>query len=54
MTKREEEVPEMLAARKQGMIVYFVLDKLVIKEKPPDQLNRRHDEVNDTEVSFRS
>eukprot|EP00795_Rhopilema_esculentum_P003893 gene3893-15204_t len=54
MIKREEQVPEMLAARKQGKITYFVLDKLVIKDKPPDQLNRRHGEDNDPEVSFRS
>ena len=54
MIKREEQVPEMLAARKQGKIAYFVLDKLVIKDKPPDQLKRRHGEVNDPEVSFRS
>ena len=54
MMKREEKVPEILAARKQGKVAYFVLEKLVIKDKPPDQLNRSHGEDNDPEVSFRS
>ena len=33
--KRKEKVPDPLAARKAGNIAYFILDRLVIKEKPP-------------------
>lgn len=34
--KRKEKIPALVAARKAGKIAYFILDKLVIKEKPPD------------------
>lgn len=59
--KRKEKVPDLLAARKAGKIAYFVLDRLVIKEKPPDNLKSDarfkghrvvHERSSDSEVSF--
>eukprot|EP00112_Aurelia_sp_Birch-Aquarium-sp1_P002018 Seg1220.2 transcript_id=Seg1220.2/GoldUCD/mRNA.D3Y31 product="LINE-1 type transposase domain-containing protein 1" protein_id=Seg1220.2/GoldUCD/D3Y31 len=35
LEKRERLVPQLLDARKHGKIAYFVLDKLVVKEKGP-------------------
>ena len=60
--KRKEKVPDLLAARKAGKIAYFILDRLVIKEKPPgnwksNEGSNGHKEVqqgrnSDSEVSF--
>ena len=52
--KREEQVPELLAARKMGKTAYFVLDKLIIKDakKPPDLSPGSN--VSDQEITFRS
>ena len=35
LDKRERLVPQLLDARRHGKIAYFVLDKLVVKEKVP-------------------
>ena len=35
LDKRERLVPKLLDARRHGKITYFVLDKLVVKEKVP-------------------
>ena len=55
LDKREEQVPDLIAARKSGKIAYFVLDKLIIKEKPPDSKKRNDPPASDDsehEVSF--
>ena len=58
LQKRKEQVPELLAAREAGKIAYFILDKLVIKEKPPPERFKPADNGNDKdidqEVSFKS
>ena len=35
LAKRNSQIPEMLEARKRGKLAYFVVDKLVIRNKPP-------------------
>ena len=58
MQKREEQVPELLAARRMGKTAYFVLDKLIIRDakKPPDISQHEGNAGNDSEqeISFRS
>ena len=55
LDKREEQIPNLIEARKNGKIAYFVLDKLIIKDKPLDSVVKRTDH-NDSEheVSFKS
>ena len=55
LDKREEQVPDLIAARKSGKIAYFVLDKLIVKDKPPDSKKRNNPPASDDsehEVSF--
>ena len=37
LKKREPQIPKMKAAKEAGKIAYFVLDKLVIKQRGPDK-----------------
>ena len=56
--KRHNQVPKLLEARRQGKIAFFVLDKLVIKDKKPFNPTRPPDDNQATrsesehEVSF--
>ena len=62
LDKREAQVPMLLDARKKGKVAYFVLDKLVIKDKPFNQSRppsrpasqgeRSTNDNSDHEVSF--
>ena len=62
LERRKEQIPKMLAARDQGKIAYFIGDKLVVKEKPPDARkrsplptadpNRSSHGADDSEISF--
>ncbi len=55
LDRREEQVPDLIAARKSGKIAFFVLDKLIIKDKPPDSVKKRTNPASDDsehEVSF--
>ena len=35
LQKREPQIPKLKAAKQAGKIAYFVLDRLVIRDKPP-------------------
>ena len=37
LKKREPQVPKLLAAKEAGKIAYFILDRLVIRDKPADK-----------------
>ena len=61
LDKREAQVPMLLDARKQGKVAYFVLDRLVIKDKtfnqtrpPNNNISQGRSSTNDSdpEVSF--
>ena len=39
MAKRREQMPRLRQAKQEGKIAYFVLDKLVIKDKRPGSIN---------------
>ncbi|CAB4014374.1 Hypothetical predicted protein [Paramuricea clavata] len=39
MAKRREQMPRLRQAKQEGKIAYFVLDKLVIKDKQPGSIN---------------
>lgn len=39
--KREELQPKLIAAKRAGKIAYFVLDKLVIRDRPAAQSSRQ-------------
>ena len=58
MQKCEEQVPELLAARRMGKTAYFILDKLIIRDakKPPEISQHEGNAGNDSEqeISFRS
>ena len=47
LDKREEQVPDLIAARKSGKIAYFVLDKLIVKVKPCDIKERNNAPASD-------
>ena len=56
--KRSDQVPKLLEARRQGKVAFFVLDKLIIKDKkplnptkPPDD-NQTTRSESEHEVSF--
>ena len=38
MAKREAQVGDLLQARSNGKIAFFVMDRLIIKDKPPDPI----------------
>ena len=56
LDKREEQVPDLIVAIKSGKIAYFVLDKLIVKEKPPEVVRKRNNppssDDSEHEVSF--
>ncbi|MCP4483312.1 MAG: hypothetical protein GY823_01945 [Flavobacteriaceae bacterium] len=56
LAKRQEKIPALIAARKDGKIAYFIMDRLIVKEKPPDSVRKRANNENDSdpdpEVSF--
>ena len=58
LRKRKEQVPELLPAREAGKVAYFILDKLVIRDKPPPERFKPGDNDNgkdiDQEVSFKT
>lgn len=43
-----EKIPQLIEARQYGKIAYFVMNKSIIKNKPP---NERPDVSQDSEVS---
>ncbi|MCP4484159.1 MAG: hypothetical protein GY823_06295 [Flavobacteriaceae bacterium] len=49
LERRADKIPQLIEARKQGKIAYFVMDKLIIKNRPPTQ---KQDVSHDSEVSF--
>ena len=57
MQKRDEQIPDLIAARKMGKTAYFVLDKLIIRDfkKPPD-VSSHGNAGNDSEqeISFKT
>ena len=55
LEKRADRIPEMLNARKQGKTAFFIMDKLIIKDRgrPPDFDARDetgHSDEEDNEV----
>ena len=44
-----DKIPQLIEARQQGKIAYFIMDKLIIKNRPPTQ---RQDVSQDSEGSF--
>ncbi len=60
LQRRRAQVPQLIEARRQGKIAFFVLDKLIIKNKkpfikptrPPDNLNETTRSESEHEVSF--
>ena len=55
MAKREAQVDDLLEARRNGKYAFFVMDKLIIKEKPPDPIHEKKttsSASSDNEVSF--
>ena len=55
MAKREAQVDDLLEARRNGKYAFFVMDKLIIKDKPPDPIHEKKttsSASSDNEVSF--
>ena len=55
MAKREAQVDDLLEARRNGKYAFFVMDKLIIKDKPPDPIPEKKttsSASSDNEVSF--
>ncbi len=50
LDKRFAQQSKLLNARKEGKIAYFALNRLIIRDKPPDQSTEQH--TSDEEVSF--
>ena len=46
--KRSDQVPKLLEARRQGKVAFFVLDKLIIKDKKPFNPTRPPDDNQTT------
>ena len=47
LDRRYELVPKLQEARRQGKIAFFIADRLIIKEKPPEASKTTHSEVSD-------
>ena len=49
LQKRAEDIPRLAAERKKGKIAYFIMDKLVVRDIPPDRPRDRDglDDQND-------
>ena len=43
MAKREAQVDDLLEARRNGKYAFFVMDKLIVKDKPPDSNPEKKD-----------
>lgn len=65
LERRRNQIPALLEARQRGKLAFFVMDRLVVKDRPPGsqfghQRRRRHENSNatgnndesETEVSF--
>lgn len=55
LDKRAAQVPDLLQARANGKIAYFIMDRLIVKDKPPDNRSvpRQGSASSDAEVTFR-
>ena len=49
LDRRVEKIPELTEKRKKGKIAYLVMDKIVVKDRPPDY--KRQDSDNDVFVN---
>ena len=47
LPRREELKPQLRDARANGKIAYFVMDRLVVKDKPPDNGNQSSADITD-------
>ena len=47
LQRRDEDIPRLVADRKQGKIAYFIMDKLVMRDKPPDRPRDGSDDQDD-------
>ena len=47
LQRRAEDIPRLVAERKKGKIAYFIMDKLVVRDKPPDRPGDRSDDHDD-------
>lgn len=55
LAKREAQVDDLLEARRNGKLAFFVMDRLIIKDKPPDPIpgtKTTSSASSDNEVSF--
>ena len=55
MAKREAQADDLLEARGNGKYAFFVMDKLIIKDKPPDPIHEKKttsSASSDNEVSY--
>ena len=60
LQRRADQIPLMIQARKEGKDAYFILDKLIIKEKPPQRYkyvnvgntSTAADDDEETEITF--
>ena len=52
LDRRAEKIPELIKQRKMGKIAYLVMDKIVVKDKPPDR-PRRQDSDNEVFLNAR-
>lgn len=54
LEKRAAQVPDLLEARANGKIAYFIMDRLIVKDKPPDRSAQRQGSAgSDAEVTFK-
>ncbi len=51
IAKREAQVAYLLEARRSGKYAFFVMDKLIVKDMPPDSSSVRSN-TSDNEISF--
>ena len=47
LQRRAEDIPRLVAERKKGKIAYFIMDKLVVRDKPPDRHRDGSDDQDD-------
>ena len=47
LQRRVEDIPRLVAERKKGKIAYFIMDKLVVRDKPPDRPRDGSDDQDD-------
>ena len=55
LARRQAQIPLLDKMRKQGKIAYFIKDRLIVKDKPPDRKftanNVKSDEEEDDEIT---